>query len=577
MAIPLSYLVDVMPGVLSAGSGTNSLYALMLTRNAAFPVGIPQAMTSASQISALVGSDEPEATLASVHFSGFTGSPRTPSTLYVARFVDSETAASLIGAKISLTLAQVQALTGSFTINMDGVQKTVTPSFSGVTSMSGAASAIQTALGTGTVTYSSGSGGFTITSTAAQTTTYTASTLAVSSAGTGYAVGNTFSYTGGTGEVATIGASGDVTGVTLLTATPQTTDVAGTNIATTNIIGTGTGLTLNITSTVTQTGVSESSAVGYGVGTLANSLGLSDSAGAVQSVAVLDPSVSAQLTTLKNINSMWSHFFCAFDPETQRDDMVSWVSGQSDDYGAILHDTTVTLTEISAGTSWAQTLVANSVEGIIPVYMDASTCALIAAIPGSVDWTAQNGRYTVAFRRSSLLSPVVTDLATATALEGAGYNFYCQVAGSGTTYNGVYPGSVTGQYLWADSFFNQIWMRRNFQLNLIDLLFNKGQIPYNTDGDSYIEAALKTTIDAALNFGAIRSGVALSESQIQAITSALASTAAQAVQLNGYYLSVNASGASATVRQKRQTPDVYFYYTDGQSVQRITMNSIEVA
>ena len=577
MAIPLSYLATVLPGVLSAGADQNTLYALMLTQNPAFPAGAVQAVTSAASVSALVGSDQLEAELATTYFTGFTGSPRKPSTLYVARFVDAETPASLIGGKVPLTLAQVQALTGSFTINMDGTTKTVTPMFAGVTSMSGAAAAIQTALGTGSVSYSSGSGGFTITSTAAENTTYAVSSIAIDAAGTGFAAGDAFSFAGGTGSVSTVGASGAVTAVNLLTKPSQTTDPAGAGIAATATSGTGTGLTLTVTSTSTSTGVSESSAVGYGVGTMADSLGLSEKGGAIQSTAILDDSVSAQLTALKNTNGMWSHFFCAFDPETQRDDMVTWVGSQNDDYGAILHDTTVTAAQLTAGTSWAQTITANGAEGICPVYMDPNTCALIASVPACVNWSATNGRYNVAFRRSSIMTPVVTDLDLATSLEAAGYNFYAQVAGSGTTYNGVYPGSVTGQYLWMDSFFNQIWMRRNFQLNEVDMLFNLGQIPYNTQGDAIIQSALKPTIDSALNFGAIRAGVALSEAQIQEITLAFGNNAAQTIQTSGWYLYTNAASVAAPERGKRRTPPVSFYYTDGQSVQRISMNAVEVA
>lgn len=491
MAIPLSYLAQVLPGVLSAGANQNTLFALMLTKNAAFPTGTVQQVTSAASVASLVGSDQLEATLATTYFTGFTNSPRKPSILYVARFVDAATPASLIGGKVSLTLAQIKALTGSFSISIDGAVKVVTPALSAVKSMSDVATAIQTAIGVNgvTVAYSSGSAGFTITS--------------------------------------------------------------GTKTAT--------------------------SSVGYATGDLSASFSLTSATGAVQSSVVVDAGVMAQLNALKNANGMWSHFFCAFDPKNYRDDMVTWTSAQNDWYGAILHDTSVTSAEMTAGTSWAQTITANGAEGICPVYQDPNLCALIASVPGCVNWTAVNGRYNVAFRRSSVMTPTVTDEDTATALEAAGYNFYGQFAGTGTTRNGIYPGSVTGQYLWMDSFFNQIWMRRNFQLNLIDLLFNKGQIPYNTDGSGLVESSVKPTIDTCLNFGSIRTGISLSESQIQEITQIFGNNAAQTIETSGYYLYVDMSSVTASDRQKRATPTFAFYYTDGQSVQRITMNSVEVA
>lgn len=488
MSIPLSYLATVRPGVLSAGNLSNTLYALMLSENALFPAGVMQSFSSAEAIGKLVGYDTTEYQQATIYFNGFTNSPLTPSTLYVGRFVTAATAASLEGAAVDLTLAELQALSGTVIISIDGVSKTATVDFSTVTSFSGAATALQTALGAGAVTYSSGTGGFIV----ASTTTGT------------------------------------------------------------------------------------SSAVSFATGTLATELGLTEAAGAVQSPVITSTDTASQMDTLRNSNAMWASFFCAFDPQDVFLALAAWASDQDDDVAAILHDTAATTSQITASTSLAQQVTSAAYEGVATVYLDPLTCALIAAVPASVDFTAQNGRFNVAFRRQGAMTPVVTDVDLATALEGAGYNFYGQVAGQGVTYNGIYPGAISGQYKWLDSFFWQIWIRRNFQLNLVDLLFNTPQIPYNTTGDALIEAALQGTITAALNFGAIRTGVTLSESQIQSITSALGNTAATTIQTSGYYLSVNASSASAATRAARATPTITFYYTDGQSVQRLSMSSIEV-
>lgn len=575
MAIPLSYLADVIPGVLATGVSADSLYAMMLSQNASIPVGAATPFYAADSIGKLLGYDSPEYARATTYFNGPVNSARKPSVLYLSRLATTNEPASLIGAQLPVTLAQLKALTGTLIISVDGTVHTVSPDFSAITSFSDAASVMQTAIGTGTVAYNSGTGGFIVTGSAGSTE-YTVSGVTVDAEGTGYAVGGTVTFTGGTATVSSVGTGGEVTGLTLQTTTPQATNPAGTGIATTTS-GSGTGLTVTTTSTSASTGVPKASSVSYATGTLADNLGLSVSAGAMQSLAILDASVAAQMSVIRAANGVWSHFFCAFDPAEQKDDLATWTSSQSDNTGAILHDTAVTVAQINAGTSWGQTIAAGDYEGVGVVAFDADTAALIASAPCSVDWSATNGRYNVAFRRSAELSPTVTDLTTATALEGAGYNFYGQFAGSGVSYNGIYPGAVSGSYMWLDSFFNQIWMRRNFQLDLINLLFHKGQIPYTTQGDGYIAAALKRTIDAAINFGAIRAGVVLSDDQVQTLVTAYGQAAAQAVQMHGYYLYTNAPGTATTTRGKRQTPEVYFYYTDGQSVQRIVMNSIMVA
>lgn len=93
--------------------------------------------------------------------------------------------------------------------------------------------------------------GATATAVLSSSTVYTVSALAVNAGGTGYAVGDTETFTGGTATVSTIGASGAVTGVTIKTATAQSTDPTATGVATTSS-GAGTGLTLNVTATASQ-------------------------------------------------------------------------------------------------------------------------------------------------------------------------------------------------------------------------------------------------------------------------------------------------------------------------------------
>jgi hypothetical protein len=82
-------------------------------------------------------------------------------------------------------------------------------------------------------------------------------------------------------------------------------------------------------------------------------------------------------------------------------------------------------------------------------------------------------------------------------------------------------------------------------------------------------------IAQALNFGAIVSGVSLSGTQAAALNTATGDPAAAAtIQNTGWYLQILDPGA--TVRANRGTPIVNFWYTDGGSVQKISMSSIDV-
>ncbi len=81
---------------------------------------------------------------------------------------------------------------------------------------------------------------------------YTVATIAVNAGGTGWTVGETFSFFGGTGTVATE-TGGVVATVTLSSTIPELTNPAGTGVAATATTGSGAGLTLNITATTGST------------------------------------------------------------------------------------------------------------------------------------------------------------------------------------------------------------------------------------------------------------------------------------------------------------------------------------
>ncbi|GBR70988.1 structural cement protein Gp24 [Gluconobacter kanchanaburiensis] len=81
-------------------------------------------------------------------------------------------------------------------------------------------------------------------------TYYTVASVAVDAGGTGYAVGDTVTFTGGKATVETIATGGVVSALTIQTTSPETANPAGTGVATTTN-GSGTGLTVTTTSTET--------------------------------------------------------------------------------------------------------------------------------------------------------------------------------------------------------------------------------------------------------------------------------------------------------------------------------------
>lgn len=175
--IPASYFVNVIPAVLSAGGAALDMNALVLTKSTRVPIGSVLPFPTAQAVTNYFGAGSNESAFATIYFNGFEGSTKKPGNILFAQKNGGNVAAYLRGANVSsLTLTQLQALTGVLTITADGTPKTSgTINLSGATSFSNAATIILAAFTSPnfTVAYDSISGGFVFTS----STTGSASTM----------------------------------------------------------------------------------------------------------------------------------------------------------------------------------------------------------------------------------------------------------------------------------------------------------------------------------------------------------------------------------------------------------------
>jgi hypothetical protein len=117
-------------------------------------------------------------------------------------------------------------------------------------------------------------------------------------------------------------------------------------------------------------------------------------------------------------------------------------------------------------------------------------------------------------------------------------------------------------------------MNAQFQLALVNLLTAANTIPYNSAGYGLIAAACQGVINQALSNGTIRTGVTLSTTQAALINTAVGANVTATIQNQGWYLYIQP--ATPQVRAARASPPISFWYTDGQSVQSIQLNSIEI-
>lgn len=563
-SIPASAIVSVTPNVVSAGGTGLDLCGLFLTANTRVPIGTVAAFTSAAAVAAFFGNSSAEAATATTYFNGFEGSPIKPAQVLFAQYPSAAVPAYLRGGNVSaISLTDLQAITGTLIVTIDGTEVTTASlDLSSAVSFSSAAALIETAIGHYDAVF---------------TGTIAGTTLTVSAVASGaLAVGQVISGAGvtagtkitalGTGT----GGTGTYTVDTSQTASSTTISAGKAKVAYDSVSG---------AFTITAGTPGAASAITACAGTAAAALKLTVATGAVLSQGANAGVPGAAMDAIVAETQNFATFTTLTEPTT--DDCVAfgaWASGKGARFAYILWDTDGAPTTSSDTTSAGHRIEAAGYGSTVPVYAPINgvqTAAFIMGAIASIDFTRTNGRTNLTFRSSSLLSPDVTNETIAANLIANGYNFYGAYATANDGFVFLYPGSVTGKFLWLDSLVNEIWMVNAFQLALMDLITAMAAVPYNAQGYAMIEQALLDPIQAAVNFGAIRDGVTLSNAQRVEINNAAGTDeAATTVETIGWYLQVQA--ASPSTRASRGSPPINLWYTDGQSVQKIALNSLEV-
>lgn len=507
MSISLSKITKVTPGVLAAGSGGTAMNGVLLSQNAEVPLGVLLSFSSAEAVGAYCGLTSIEYQAALVYFGGIEGMTQTPSLLYIMGYNAAAAAAYLRGGSLAaMTLTQLQAISGTLTVTIDGTPATSSSfNLSAATSFTNAASIIQAAFTSPnfTVAYDTLQSAFVITST-----------------------------------------------------------------------------TTGATTTAT-----------FATGTAATSLKLDSASGGLISIGADAQTPTGAMTALLGLSKNWGCFTTSWEPVlADKLSFSQWTAGQSSQRAYAGYDSDVAALTSGSTSTWVAEAVAAGYGGSIPSWGGASTAAnaaifaavLVMSWAASLNFNSAGGRTELAFRAANAgLVPSVTSDSNFDALKANGYNFFGQYASNSLTDACYYPGSVTGPYLWASTYINQVWMSSNIQSALFTLLRNINSLPYDPTGYALIEEVLAGgtgvtggPIQQAIAFGAIRKNVPLSTTQIAELTSAIGFDVSQQMLAQGYYLQIQA--AAPSVRAARGTPPMTLWYTDGGSIQQLDLASVTV-
>jgi len=574
-SIPASQLVSVVPSVLGTGGNPLSLNAVFLTEDTSIPIGEAQAFASYQDVANWFGANAQESVLANVYFLGFTGANKLPGTLYFYQYNDAAVAAYLrSGSLAGVSLTTLQSYTGTLISSIDG--RTVTSAsinLSSATSFSNAAALLQTGLQT-TGNVFNGTG----------TVTNTSTTLTINSTVSGQLhVGDTVVGTDIPADttIASFGTYTVLAGTGTVILSQAATGDAGPETVTVTALPTVTYDSLRAAFVITSPTTGVNSSVGFATGTLATNLKFTSATGAVQSIGAAAATPASAMNGVVASTQNWATFTTVWEPDTATKlEFAAWVSGVSaagqERFAYSGWDSDASPSAGSAPNSFGGEVITADYNGVMPVWDQTSGTkgAFLCGYAASIDWTERQGRATAAYKNQAGLVPDVTNATIASNLESNGYNFYGTYGTANDEFTFLQPGSMPGVWKWIDDYINQIWLNNAFQLALMSLLASAKSIPYNTQGYALIRAAMLDPINQAVNNGVIQPGIPLSASQAQQVNTAAGLVISNTLSQVGWYLQI--LQADAITRGNRGSPPITFWYTDGGSIQKINLASIDI-
>ncbi len=571
-AIPASAIVSVVPSVLAAGGDALDLIGLILTTNPRFPIGQVLKFVDQPDVAAYTGSLSQESALATIYFNGPDNATALPGALLITQYPLTAVNAYLRGGNVSgLSVAQIQALgSGTVIVTIDGNPVTsATINLSGATSLSNAAALIWEGLDVDGPQGASIVGD--ISGTLLTVSSVSTGTLAVGQrllGGTAVADDTTIvSFGTGTGGTGTYNVNNSQTVVSQV----LTTDSPGCyydSLSGAFVIQSGT------------TGAT--STIGFATGTLATGLKLTQATGALTSQGAAAAVPGAFMDTVTTITQDWASFMTTWEPDdANKEAFATWTNGKANRYVYEMWDTDVVNTESGAASAPVLFINSGALSGIVMTHEDPTIdtvggelAALGMSWTASLEFTRLNGRQTMAFKRQSGLAPQIFSGTVASNLIAKGMNFFGDYTTPNEAFRWYYPGAVSGQFVWKDSYVNQIWLNNALQLAIMVGFDNTPSLPYNNPGYALAESFMMDPINAAVNFGAIVAGVELSSAQKAEVNRAAGLDITPILFTRGWYLQI--VPAPAIVRRARTSPACTLWYCDGGSIQKITLASIEI-
>lgn len=313
------------------------------------------------------------------------------------------------------------------------------------------------------------------------------------------------------------------------------------------------------------------SSVGYASGAIAIALKLTQAGGAKSSAGTDTMTLAQVMDRVVDTDQNWFGFASAQElTDEQQLELAKWGAGQ--DAG----NRYLFATSVSNGveSTLFDECTKNNYGGVFIMHGEPKNAFSALAWAAGLDFSATNGRVSYKFRQFTGMSDQVDSLKVANALEAAGVNYYGNYSSNKVLKNYAATGVITGQFKWLDTFLDQVWLKANLISAFANLFTNNQSYSFTEAGYTAVKAAAQDPLQQAINFGAIRKGVTLDQSQIQIINQQVGKDISGSLFSDGYYFHIPKQPGSNRI--ERTLKGAVLFWTDGQLIQSLNLQSTTV-
>ena len=525
MSIPASDLVTVTPRVL-AGEGEELAFSgLFLTTNQLMPVDTVMRFYNATAVAEFFGYDSDAYKAATVYFNGFDNSQTKPSCMLVFRHMNTDAAAFVRGLPSTdegKMLSNLKSVTnGQLVVNLGPQPLELTGlNFNSCTSLSACAELVADAIhNEGATTHNE---------------LWTNTRVEYSSLTKAFSV---FAGTTG-GEIAVSPFEGNVADLMGLSLSTNATTSAG-------------GLKRTYSETMDKVMTYTGNFVTFST---------------IEEVTNVADAQALALWSNTNATNGNQFLYVFYSTDVTLTATTEAAQGSSVGQARVGEARAV---NAGAGTSIVADFAEKNYEGVAAVYGDVRYAAFVMGCAASIAWDQPNSTITFAFKSQTALEANVTDKQTASKLKDLRVNFMGDYASRNEQFVLFQEGYMFGQFEWIDTYLNSVWLNNQLQSTIINGFKTVLRVPHTEDGYSQIRAWVQTPIQAAARNGIIETGITLSDTQIQALTTEAGFDISDTLSRSGYFFQIDA--ATAQQRNSRESPPCRFWYTCGGAVHKLTL------